>query len=172
MSSGKVDAKAKRYLVVADLLRTQSVYVRVDALAKALEMPKIKVSASISHARRHLAEQGVIVVNRLGQGYKVGDYDEFVQEVDKSCKRALAHMLSMSNLIVTLRNSGKITGDLDVLQDLVVKNLREIEVVFESPKYEDYLSVEEFKESWDSHKANELIKPEFIDDWANEDVET
>lgn len=130
MIDEKSDAKRKRYLVVASMLKNSAEFSDVESLSHLAGMSRHKFAMSVSAAKEHLAEQGIIIVNKHGHGYKVGTFSEFKIEVDKACRRAIGHMASMAKFAQLLKLSGKIDGDFDEILSLIFNNLRQIETLF------------------------------------------
>lgn len=156
-------AKIKRRTKIALSLKDQSRYINVADLSKILDMETRLVRASMSAARRELAQDGVIIVNKLGHGYKVGDFEEFKVEVDKACRRALAQLSSMSKLIHLLEASGKVDGDFREMRSLITGNIDRVRVLYESPQYEDFGSYRDFKEAQaEAEDTVGVITPDFI----------
>lgn len=157
--------KKRRYEVVAEVLADANSYTKVDDLAKLAGMTKFKFAHSVNMAKRKLAEQGIMIVNELGEGYKVGTFEEFKDEVDKACKRSLSMMSSMARLINLLKNSGKTDANFGELESLVRNNLRKIDVLFEKPdiNYEDYESYDEYSEALaDARRVERRMIPDFV----------
>jgi len=125
----------KKFQVVAEYLKTVEQYESIKTIAEKLHMKEIDVRCSISYAKKNLARQGVIIVNEKGSGYKVGDWEEFVIEVDKSCHRAVSHIASMITLVNTLKSSHKIDKDFSAIDSVLRENMQQLRVLFDNGSY-------------------------------------
>lgn len=133
----KKPKKDKRYLVIAKYLENLTDYCPVSVIASDLGMNEFCVRVSIAVARKHLAKSGIMIVNKTGLGYKVGNFTEFKLEADKSCRRALNHLGSMANLIVVLSKSKKIDGDFRAIFDVIDSNLDNIRTIYHKAELDD-----------------------------------
>lgn len=149
--STQSDKKTLRYVKVSSLLRTILNYTSVCVMAKEIGMDEKEFAQSISVARKHLAKEGIIIVNKLGYGYKVGNFNEFIIEVDKSCKRAFSQVNSMRKLIGILKASGKVDADFNMVTNVIVENVKAIDFIFDAPRYEDFESYDEFSEAFEEY---------------------
>jgi predicted transcriptional regulator len=154
----------RRYEIVAALLEKSVCYKSVQVLSEELGWKKFQVRTSVPRARKLLASKGIIIVNKLGHGYKIGDLEEFTKEVDKSCKRAVSQIKSMVQTIELL-HCAKIEG-LEGLFALMKKNADSIRVLFTEADIEDFDSYEEMQDAIDDDK----ITPDFLDEIPNEIV--
>lgn len=98
--------KIKIYELVANELRGCSDYTTVETLAERVGFSVKVTRQAISHAKKHLASEGIIIVNKMNHGYKVGSVKEFLVEIDKSCRRSLSHLIGMDNLVGLVRGVG------------------------------------------------------------------
>jgi len=149
-------------------LRNLTEFTTTESISEEAKMTKLEVTQCISKARILLAGEGVIIINRHGEGYRVGNADEFVVEVDKACKRALAQATGMAKIISALKRSGKIKENLDDLEGIIKKNIDGIAVIFEMPEYENYKSYEEFKDDVEMHFDRSRIHSERLKEISEE----
>jgi hypothetical protein len=170
MLDGAPQKKQPRYVVVADALKKCDFYVKVDDLAKQTLMTKKQFTSSVTLARRHLAKEGIIIVNKVSHGYRVGSIEEFQTEVNKSCLRAAHHLSSMAKLIAYLKFSLKNEADFSTAWNLIRENLRSIEMLFDQPEYDDYDDADEYRSARDEYHEENRVMPEFISEIPHEVV--
>lgn len=132
MEQKEEQKKTKNYKKVAEKLETLTQYTKTKDIGTALGMKTFTVKSSIRLAKLMLAKKGVIISNLPHHGYKVGNYYEFLNEVDKACKRAQAQLGSMAKIINFLEDSGQFDSEYDFqkLRQLVLNNLNSIRIIY------------------------------------------
>ena len=160
-----------RYKLVANIMKNMTNFTTIEDLAKMANMDEKKLTHCIHRVKRELAKEKIIVVNRLGHGYKIGNFIEFVDEVDKAFKRAKAQISSIAKLTRILKESG-INEDFSFIEEVVRKNLNSIEVLFEQPEADEFEEYEEFKEAADEFYNSNMIFPDSLKSIPNELVDS
>lgn len=137
-------------------------YTKTEDIAKAVNLKKSDVSASISKARHELAKKSIIIVNKHGHGYKIGNAEELTKEIDKTCKRALAHLRSMQTMLKELRQRGALNDMDQKPENIIRENVKVIKVVYDKPIYEDFDSYDDFKQAVDEFENESRITSDYI----------
>lgn len=158
-----------RYKKVAKILEKTTTFTSTKNLAKNAEMDAYKFTASVSRARRYLCTQGVMITNKMRSrkdkkdtpcGYKRATKEEYVLEIKKSVIRATAQMLSAAKQIAYLEASNKINVDeFKELKTILRDNIRKVTIPTITPK-QIQMDI-----------GDVIIKPEFIDEIAEESIE-
>lgn len=157
-----MDEKIPLYKKLAKRLVQLTKFTTTKDIAESIDVDPKKVAVSMSAARFQLASDGIIIINKIKSGYRVGSFDEFRKEVDKSCRRSLAHAKKMANLIKALEASEKINEDFDEIKELVGNNAKSIQLLFEQPKPDDFDSEYEYQEAMAKDMGQNAIVPEEI----------
>lgn len=123
--------------------RGDKTFYKTQEIANFLEVAPIIVRACIYPIKFDLARVGQYLINDFSKGYRIGSFDEFKAEVDKSCKRSIAHMAAMIKLINSLEN--RLPTDHSQLMDIVVHNVNELKTVYSNeenppPSIPDFVS--------------------------------
>lgn len=156
------EKKPVRFEVVAQYLKSCFEFTTVKTMSEDLGMTELAIRASIPMARRELAMQGIPIVNSLGLGYKVGTIDEFHVEIDKSCKRALADLISMYKYIKLIEKNENFKGKFKSGKDIVSKNIYEIRVLFDAPELDDYDDYEDFSRAMGKFIEYDKLVPDKV----------
>lgn len=161
-ASEKSAKKVPRYVIVArQLFRTKD-YTASKILAESTNMEPIKFRASVPKAKELMATHGFMVTNKTMKtkendktGYKRATFEEFKAEIHKSCTRASSHLLQALKLCSLLEKSEAVDGDLVGLKELLMENFRSMSFPNVERQFAEYNS----------------LKPYFIDEMANEEIE-
>lgn len=162
--------RTKKYEIVMDVLRETTSYTKVQDLCKRTPLSKHEFAQSVSVARRKLAQEGIIIVNKHGEGYKVGNQYEFVFELAKPCLRAfstLAAKVELAEILYEKKCLSEIS--IDHIKTLH-ENMMAIKFILESPKRTDYKTTHEFMKALAEYETNTRIESEYHKNIAHENV--
>lgn len=150
----------KRYQKIAEVLKTAEDYFPVDAIAKVLNITPKQARASIKPAKDFLAAQGLVVCNKLGYGYKLGDIDDLEIEAAKSCIRSYSQLKAIYKRAVAIKQAGR-DGDYSAIHNVIGHNLIATKFIIKSSF--DFETDEEYEEYLEKIK----VTPDFLEDLRN-----
>ena len=101
-----MNKKVKLYKKIGDWFIENNINMAltVKVIAEELGQEPAAVARAMSKVRNYLAENGYILINKMSKGYRLGTPDEFKVEVDKACRRSIAHMGEYEKLIKALQH--------------------------------------------------------------------
>lgn len=124
----KREKKTQIYKKVAEELKLANDFVTAQEIAQKLGLTKEQVRRSVSAAKNLLAVQGLMVINEVGRGYKLGTVEEFTFEATKSCLRAIAHLGSMQKRLRRLLYAEVSPLEINLLLTVIQENLQRLVV--------------------------------------------
>lgn len=160
------ELRVKRYIKLAEILRDTTPFTTVRMFAETLGWKELQVRCSMRKAREHLALSGIIVVNEMGKGYRIGTFTEFVVEMNKSTKRAISQLSMALKYINILEDSELVDGDFLSLKNTITKSMISIIPIIDDEEICEDLDWEEREEYFSMNR----ITPEHINEIAEEEV--
>jgi hypothetical protein len=150
----------KRYKRIAEILKNSTDYLPADAIAKDLNLTTKQVRSSIKPAKEFLAGQGLIVTNKLGSGYKIGDFDDLEIEAAKSCIRSYSQLKAIFKRAMAIKHAGR-DGDYSTISQVVGHNLAATRFIIKQRF--NFNSDEDYSE----YLAKVKITPDFLAELAD-----
>lgn len=121
-------------------------YTTVKEISEDLGLEEIKVRASIAPAKYKLAEKGIVVCNKLGHGYRLGNHQDLEIECAKSVLRSYRVLKANYSRAMLIKFSG-IDGDYTRIKSTLAHNLMTLRFIVRTPsefkstgEYQEYLS--------------------------------